>query len=362
MERGRDKHRKYNAGRRRPYLTVPFALAAVVMTAFFTPQIIFRIQDSVLYRRTELSQREPMDVEALSSSYETSAYQRMLSFAEGLALGDSFYVTSRNLLANGDKEELDEYLYSGTLYQGILQWMAGMDLIPAEALEYEHNVSQWKQYVVYSDNDTKGVSFLLWYIELSYMNNISVKLLSDAQTGMLYAMSIQGCRWGAPFAYAHIKYEELFGPGSLMELWLLSAAHFEAISSDADLQELIAKSLGMELEETKQENRTDLQNGEMLSEEERIRARLYEGKEDVDIDMEVIRSEINYAAITAYIEDRIESDMEECWARLWLPFGTASLEISLEIGEQTDADGSFYEYPDVIIGARQLYEMIPEFL
>ena len=56
--------------RSKQYFVAPLVIASVVVTAFFTPQIMFRIQDSVLHRKTEWSRQERMDVEALSSSYE----------------------------------------------------------------------------------------------------------------------------------------------------------------------------------------------------------------------------------------------------------------------------------------------------
>ncbi len=347
------------------YLRLSAVLAAVVMTAFFTPQIIFRIQDSVLYRRTELGQREPMDVEALSGSYETDTHRRMMSFAEGLALGDSFYVTSKNLATEENGEELNEYLYSEVLYQGMGEWMMGQGLLPVDlyTLKYETVVSQWKQYVVYSDNYAKGVNFILWYVELDCVEDITVKLLADAKTGTLYALKVQGCKWAESSDYVQIKCWEAFEPERLMELWLLAAAQFGVLSTDEDLQRLVTQALGTDAVTIWPESEADLLQGGMWPEDGNGQVRWEEAYEEIIINMDAGQREKAYAAITTYIEEKIEADREGRSVRLLLPYEAASLEIFMEIGElQTEVDGFSYEYPDITIGVRQLYEMIPEFL
>ena len=58
------------------------ALILLIMAAFFTPQIIFQIQDRILCGDTVLWQHESINVVALSASYETSLTDRMMNFAE----------------------------------------------------------------------------------------------------------------------------------------------------------------------------------------------------------------------------------------------------------------------------------------
>ena len=80
------------------------------------------------------------------------------------------------------------------------------------------------------------------------------------------------------------------------------------------------------------------------------------------VDMQPSLEKDTYAAITAYIEDRIEGDWENRLARLRLPYKAASLEIFIEFGTlDSEEKGLSYAYPDILIGVRQLYEMIPEF-
>ena len=73
-------------------------LGAVVLAALWIPQIIFGLQDGILCRDTTLGQKESMDVEALSTTYEKSLAQRLKSFAEGLGEGDSYYVDRKSVV------------------------------------------------------------------------------------------------------------------------------------------------------------------------------------------------------------------------------------------------------------------------
>lgn len=348
-----------NKRRYRQYIPVPIIIMVVVMAAFFTPQIMFLVQDGFLHGRTELSRQDPMDVEALSSSYEKSVYRRMQNFAEGLALGDSFYVTSKNLAASGDPAELDEYIHSGYLYQDMLQYVLALNLIPLYGLDYEYTLSQWKQYVVYSDNYGKGINFILWYVEFVCIDDITVRLLADAETGTLYALKVQGCLLAELSEYVDRKYEELLDSGRLSELWLLCGSQFGVFSTDEELQGLIT---GQE------EAESDIGHRESeaypYDQEESFRAKWEAyGIANAVVDMQIIQEEEDYAAATAYIEGMVESDWENRLARLRLPYGTASLEIYMELGKwESEAKGWSYVYPDLTIGVRQLYEMIPEFL
>lgn len=340
---------------RRQYIAALFVIAVVVMAAFFTPQIMFWIQDGVLHRRTELGRQDPMDVEALSSGYEKNTYQRMLNFAEGLALGDSFYVTFKNLAVNGDSAELEEYLRSGYLYEGIPNYMAALDLVPLYVFEYGYTLSQWKQYVVYSDNYAKGVNFILWYIELVYSDGIKLKLLTDAQTGTLYALKTQDCQW-AESSYPGAKYKELLERGGLIELWLLCGAQFGVFSTDEQLKDLAA---GMA------ETESDMERTDRVDDFQKYFYGIWNlhGNTDVIVHGQPSLEEKSYAAIMEYIKDKVDWDLENRFARLRLPYKTASLEVFVELGEmESEEKGMSYMYPDFTIGVRQLYEMIPEFL
>lgn len=376
-ERGREQQQ--GSGWRRSYLAVPSVIALVVVIAFFTPQIMFRIQDSVLHRRTELSRRERMDVEALSSGYEKSLYQRMLNFAEGLAMGDSFYVTAKSLEDSEDsqdRETLEKFLYSDYLFQGMTELMVSLNLIPVYAYDSDFTVGQWKQYVVYSNNYTKGVNFILWYIELVFSDGIVLHLLTDAETGTLYALKASGGRWVGVKEYVLERYRELFSREMTIELWLLCASHFETVSSYKDLLELATGSGGAGSPDGDLSGQSgDSAEADHKASEDKEIVEMYDanvwlwrewidgyGTANLTVNEEPDWDKETYAALMSFIEDRIEEDWENRSIRIRLPYKAASVEVALEFAELvTDEKGMISLYPDIVMGVRQLYEMIPEF-
>lgn len=346
------------------YTAELLGLTAIVLAAFFIPQLLFRIQDGILYGRTELSRRESMDLEALSGTYEASLHKRMQNFAEGLAMGDNFYVNERNLTPD---KELEDYLNSDSMFLPTEQMMSMVQL-PMIFWDYGYEVSRWTQYVIYSDNYAKGVNFILWYIELDFSGVVKLSLLKDAQTDTIYALKIQGCDWMDASPYSVMKYTGLLEQESLIELWLFCALRFEVISSETDLLEQFIQSGGSQ---TGADGRTE--TGIELTEKERYAARkmaehyieIVDNSESADIGAGFYEDELtddDYRAILDYIEDRIESDPENRLASLRLPYGNASLEAVVRIGELQTQDPKFsYMYPDITFGVRQIYEMIPEF-
>ncbi|WP_460602040.1 hypothetical protein, partial [Escherichia coli] len=65
------------------------------------------------------------------------------------------------------------------------------NLIPIEVWENYYTITQWKQYVIYSDNYAKGVNFILWYIELEDLEGAKLKLLVDAEDNTLYGLKTE---------------------------------------------------------------------------------------------------------------------------------------------------------------------------
>ena len=102
LQEGHEKGKKIYAATRRgsgnknipvkrnPFLFILeiFGLCILLLTVSYAPQLIFAVQDGILWGQPSLSQRESMDVETLSTTYESSLARRMMNYAEGLAAGD----------------------------------------------------------------------------------------------------------------------------------------------------------------------------------------------------------------------------------------------------------------------------------
>lgn len=347
-------------------------LAAVIFVAFFTPQVLFYVQDRILYGDTQLSTRESVDTEALGGTYEKSLYQRMLRFAEGLSAGRRFYVTSKNLTPD---EELEEYLNSGSLYQGLVNYLLGMDLIPLVLWDKGYTVSEWKQYVVYSEDYSAGVNFLLWYIELEFMEGVKLKLLTDAETETLYALKSENCQWKDSNSYFSDRLQALEDQSTLTELWCFSSIYFEIFSSPDVLPagERIEtdRETGKETIIYSQGNK-EIDDSSVNFGEEKVQIWLKEllqmadawaGETDIT-DSAVYGEYIDQESVRKYIWDKIESSGENgdiCY-HFHMPYGESVLDMTVNIKSwQTEDSGIVYMYPDLTIGIQQIYERIPEF-
>ncbi len=320
-------------GRKRIYVMEAALLAAVIISAILAPQMLFRIQDGLLYGRTELGRLESADVELLGSVYEKDMHLRMLGFAQRLEAGDRFYAAAKNLTEN---QELWDYLYSDKgMYQGLMTVLLNLELLYTFFWDYGCTVSQWKQYVVYSDNYAQGISFLLWYIELQSGNGAVLKLLADGETGTVYAVKTEGNQAltindSDMGGYRDIVYREFFydDDGCTEMLYYLMAC-YEA----QGWEELYAAMT----EET------------LYYDDGRFRYN----------DEALIRALAGNAAYTRSGDAIL----------FQLPYEEAALEFCLKIGG-INMDAAFDEkegldyvfmYPDMTAGIRQLYELIPEF-
>ena len=141
------------------YAAGAFAVVLLVIGAFLTPRIVFAVQDDLRCGKVELEGLERMDITSFSTGYEQDLYQRFLRYAQGLAEGKQYYVAVKEL--EPTSEILDFLMSDKGLYQeGIISLLD--DYIPEETFGY--NLIQWTQYVIYGDDFSEGVNFLLWYI------------------------------------------------------------------------------------------------------------------------------------------------------------------------------------------------------
>lgn len=198
-------------------------LALLVATAFLAPKLVLQLQDNV--RCSEVvttGELESMDITSFNTGYETDLYTRLLRFAEGLGEGRQYYVAAQEL---ADTLEVEEFLASekGLYQRAFLIWLEG-GVIPEEMLDYE--LTSCKQYVIYGDDFSDGVNFILWYMELGNHGGTPVlKLLMDAETGDIYGIrSLQtedNLLAGETLEDAMLTLEALFGltDGDMQDMW-----------------------------------------------------------------------------------------------------------------------------------------------
>jgi len=333
--------------RRKTFMLIAelLAIVLVLVAVSYAPQLIFQVQDRILCGKTELGERESMDVEALSTTYELSLAKRMTNFAEGMASGDKYYVTSKELAVG---QALYDYLDSSTgLYKSLLINLVEGALLNDVFLSgiQDLEVSQWKQYVIYSDNYAKGVNFILWYIELNAPDGERLKLLVDAETKTLYALKTE----------ENIHVPKNIGRAfrnreSLIAFWCYFATVYEAVA-DTEVN-VWAERLYEEVERQSDEI-TDSYGAESYA---------IDGYISVPYSKQEAEAALDYV----YVKENLgfQSGVNDfCFT---LPFGEEHLDVDILLDEADvyyNYYGSsyYYVYPNITLGVRQIYELIPEF-
>lgn len=185
------------------YAAGAFGLLVVLLCAFFVPQILFRIRDGYLCRDVTYEEREKTDLSLLSSDYETSLFRRLQNFSDGLYRGRDYYVSVEELPVTEETYREIDWRKLADYNQGNyilpMLWEAGLlsrqdfseniyeDVIFIEPRNSTTAIHTWKQYVIYSDNYSEGVNFLIWYFELTIDDN-RMKLLVDAEDMTVYGV------------------------------------------------------------------------------------------------------------------------------------------------------------------------------
>lgn len=317
---------------------VPFMFAAELLIlaillagASFAPQVIFFVQDSLLCDKTMLGTRENMDVESLSISYEKSLGLRMGDFAEGLSAGKKYYVASQDLDINYEVQEYVNSEYG--IYQEFIIIFSeiGYFSLGLFGPDMEPHVNQWKQYVIYGDLYAKGVNFILWYIEVENMEGDILKLLTDAETGTLYAVKLERSLYQSGVVITN----SLWDIDVSVALWNFFSNYFEA-------------SVG--------EDNIDLL-GEFTK---KIQEKYLENKYS-EYEMCIAEDEDTFEF---FVRDNAGFHHEKDLSSFYLPYGEGSLEICLQLEypfNEPNLDGYYSSLPNVTMGVRQIYEMIPEF-
>lgn len=308
------------------YLVMIFLL----MGAFLLPQAIFRIQDRILCRDITLGRRESMDVEALSTSYEKSLAVRMSNFSEGLAGNDSFYVTSQELEIT---REVTDFLYSESgLNQDVLTVFAEGGLLPYELWKGSYAVTQWKRYVIYSDDYAKGVNYILWYIEMQDPDDAVFKLIIDAEDGTVYGLRTENNRKLLTENEQNYLLDFLGYNYVLTQLWGYFAIYYEVMSEDS------LEILYRWMEEGGWLDINHFLEEEVRGDEENWSEKLGISVENMGYEMDAKNS--------------------VCFQ---MPYENTWLEIMIEVNNPEVQSAYRYRYPDLTMGVRQIYEMIPEF-
>lgn len=227
-------------GSSKAYIASGLGVTALLFCAFFLPQLLFQARDNALCSDTVLSERENVDV-LIGDSYEPSLYNRMYNFAEGLARGVNYYVSEQDMA-------VDEELYERLNGLGLepIAMMMDFRLINSSFGDY-FMVQQRKQYVIYSDDYSRGVNFIIWYLELVGPSGAVLEILMDAETSTIYGIKAgrnslvteqEADKW-MYYIWGGSLGDHLLSSGleTISHLWIYLAMEFEAVTT-SELEEM----------------------------------------------------------------------------------------------------------------------------
>ncbi len=223
------------------YAVGALGLAVLVAGAFFLPRILFDIGDGRLCRDVVLGEREEMDLTFLSEAYEMSLRKRLSNFAEGLERSCTYYVSSQEMERNEEtmsllRETLTRFLDSYEPMSYIEEGLILSDLYIAADETYPWELREWKQYVIYSDDYSGGVNFIIWYIQAeNLLSGKSYHLLLDSESGIFYGACVEMGPEENDIIRESYLYETLstrYPQDELWKNWIRMGLYYQYIQSE----------------------------------------------------------------------------------------------------------------------------------
>ena len=218
-------------GGRKLYVLGAVGLVLLLLFSFFVPQLIFRLRDSYLCRDIVHGEQEDMYVTLLGAAYEPSLGQRLKNFVEGQEKERNFYVSVQEMEVT---QELYQQLRGtdGILYQQyILEVMLDTGMVSYTFVAQDTiTVNRWRRYVIYSDEYTEGVNFIIWYLDLQADDGRRLELLIDAEDATVYAFYAE--RSISLTKAVKLEISDVMRRFSLDELWFFLNYYYQSISRE----------------------------------------------------------------------------------------------------------------------------------
>lgn len=311
-------------------------LVALLLCAFFLPQMIFGIRDSYLCRDIVHDEREDLDVTLLSAAYEPSLGRRLQVFVDGLSSGRNYYVSEQDL-------DISEDIYE-TLYENVLRsdsWMTvlmDIGLIPG-LFKNDFTLDSWKQYVIYNDDYAGGVNFIIWYFAVSDEDGRSWEILVDAEDFAIYGVYtnretviLKNEEWESSI----IEYFDMFQI-DLVAWWYYSCYYYQSISrEELDNYYKYGVNFYSVVDAYKSQSYMEIETMQRLES-------AWEGGEawnSPDTDTLICH--------LPFVDQKLD-------------FSARYLRDSSSAGGDSGSDGSDFQSPDLFVGIDPICRLIPEF-
>lgn len=183
------------------YIPVMAGMVLLVIVALFLPQLLFTLQDQYSMQRTELAERDKLNIANLNLIYEEQLSTRLKQFAEE----EKHYVTAIEYDVSDDVQ-LSNILIA-TLQQNYIYMLYENGFLPEDVIvmltleklsindrrednEYYIYVKEWKKYIFYGEELEKGVTLMAWYIDFFLLDGTEMKVLADVESGTIYYLKV----------------------------------------------------------------------------------------------------------------------------------------------------------------------------
>lgn len=317
-------------GGRKLYALGAAGLVLLILFSFYVPQLIFNLRDSYLCRDIVHEKQDDADVTLMSAAYEPSLEQRLKNFVEGQERGRNFYVSAQEMEVTDELYQQLRGAASILYQQTILRAMVEMGVISyVFLLDDTYTVNCWKQYVIYSDEDTESVNFIIWYLDLMADDGKRLELLIDAEDTAIYAFYAEQNILLTKSQSAKWEVTDVLRGVPLDELWYFLNYYYQSISRKEWYNEALYHS----------------QNGQLHLDIDTV--------PDGTVTLEMLES--------AWANGEAISSPDAKTLILHLLFSKQNLDLSLRLFRNTSQNNSSYLYPDFYMGIDSISELIPEF-
>ena len=168
--------------RKRIYIISIVILVCMVLSAFYLPGEILKLQDTRLLKDYDFRARNGINYESVELRYMTDRTERLDAFAIGIEEGRQYYIVASEEQA--DKEEV----LVNTFENELAYLLQAVGILWGDDELYESkNLTDWDYYLIYSSDTENGVMIPCWYLELTMIGQ-KVRVLIDAVDDTIYYM------------------------------------------------------------------------------------------------------------------------------------------------------------------------------
>ena len=168
--------------RKRIYIISIVILVCMVLSAFYLPGEILKLQDTRLLKDYDFRARNGINYESVELRYMTDRTERLDAFAKGIEEGRQYYIVASEEQA--DKEEV----LVNTFENELAYLLQAVGILWGDDELYESkNLTDWDYYLIYSSDTENGVMIPCWYLELTMIGQ-KVRVLIDAVDDTIYYM------------------------------------------------------------------------------------------------------------------------------------------------------------------------------